>query len=819
MSARRIKRTTSIITVSRVQRRSRLIPSSASPSQRLQSRVFFPILLALGFFFFLPSVASALTVEAVSPTPNALHLYRTKLLFEAAITEGASDGNSYRIDWDFTNDGSNDVPPRTITVSAGTKARYIDNPSAYGDLRMVLNPNDAVPVYPYTANNTYTFRLTVTELGSGMSATATGTFSLYDALAFTGYTWFGASTGRCVTGSTVHDTLCQTDDLCVSQHGAGSTCGGDAPGYASFNCTQQQAGSCAASSYSVLYGRVADSIYPSLQNYGWLGEAEPSGSPPIGWITMNKYSCTAGENVTLGLSCASDAECGAVGGACTPLDDFATALPTGVDGEDWSANASDVAEMNRVYQAPETGLTPARFPGQLAGWGRITSLADYGLSALNQKDWGWIHLRGSEAPKPNGDPPFYSTVSADAFKQCLDCSASGTKCNACQRVQTQITDTDESSWKRYACNSCYDCDPDAGTCDRCEACNEYGVSFDTQFGRLVGYAWAGNESEIPNSKTSGLGWVQFNPVGGITILQGWLSTRYGDIFGGGDIQSTGIPPANTYNATYIIQAYGTIASTFTSQNQSTAGFVRSGYPAQIPLPAAPTGYINVLGRINFSELVIGTGQSSPKQHRYGRTVTLSADPEAGWNAAPLGGDVYYRDGDLTLDADVTFPNGDIGADGIGEAGSATIIVDGDLTINADLEYEDPTSDLENILDIPSLAWVVRGDVHIDPSVAHVVGAFIVLGCPGDTDNDGSPDEPCGDAKDGVLNTGESQTTVLTAKGLMMARRFAFERDVVSQAGAEGSEQIIYDGRFIANPPPGLQDLTAALPDIRLETPR
>jgi len=43
----------------------------------------------------------------------------------------------------------------------------------------------------------------------------------------------------------------------------------------------------------------------------------------------------------------------------------------------------------------------------------------------------------------------------------------------------------------------------------------------------------------------------------------------------------------------------------------------------------------------------------------------------------------------------------------------------------------------------------------------------------------------------------------------MARRFNFERQYLDQL--EGSELIIYDGRLLANTPPGLGDFAQALP--------
>jgi hypothetical protein len=50
---------------------------------------------------------------------------------------------------------------------------------------------------------------------------------------------------------------------------------------------------------------------------------------------------------------------------------------------------------------------------------------------------------------------------------------------------------------------------------------------------------------------------------------------------------------------------------------------------------------------------------------------------------------------------------------------------------------------------------------------------------------------------------------LTVNGLIVARQFHFSRSYKSKE--RGSEQVLYDGRAVANPPPGFADLTKSLP--------
>jgi len=50
---------------------------------------------------------------------------------------------------------------------------------------------------------------------------------------------------------------------------------------------------------------------------------------------------------------------------------------------------------------------------------------------------------------------------------------------------------------------------------------------------------------------------------------------------------------------------------------------------------------------------------------------------------------------------------------------------------------------------------------------------------------------------------------LTVSGLMVARQFHFSRSYKSIE--QGSEVVVYDGRAVANPPPGFEDVTKTMP--------
>ncbi len=749
------------------------------------------VVFAAGFFFAQGASAAPPAIEILSPTTNSVFLTNTSILFEAQIT-GAVLTHAYKVEWQFNWDGSTTDWPvsgadyYTFTTPAATEQKL----SAVSRSGVQQVTNLRRQGYLYTTTGRKYYRLRVTDQTTNENAEATGSFYSLADLSLNGYAWAGASTAEN---------------------------GSDAIGWVSFSCANQNTACLAAPKYELLLGKTPSASFTTLQNNAWIGE-ESTGGNSAGWLTFNRKICSGGSNN--GGFCVDNTQCPS-GGTCN-IAVGNNPPATGADQETWSA----YNENNHVYTSAETFGAQQRYPGQVTGWARFLTLKDYGETASNftpattYPDWGWLHLRG-----PAVTPP---VIASKGFQQCDDCSAGGGKCNLCNTVDTGVKqckgganhgsscvnsspdcpDGTCTTIRNYSCNSCYDCS--GGKCDSCQSCNLYGVSYNPHNAKLQGFAWAGGAGANEN----GLGWVWFDPPGGgVGVLQAWVATRYGDIFvstknpQGKSISVTSpLPsPPGTFNATYVIQANGTIE--FSSEKN----YLQPQYPTQIKLPTAERQYINVLGRLNFGEMT-KTGAN-----RFGTTEVVTGAQVNAWGSNKvLEGKIYWVQGNLTITNPITFKPGSANASGAG-----TIIVDGDLTINAEVKYDTVTT-VGKIINIPSVSWIVRGNVIINggvgtlrtaPPEPNLVGAFLVVGCPG-TVSGVTP--ACGAAvKDGSLATGVSSNLELIVNGLMMAKRYAFERTVQTD---RGSEQIIYDGRFVANPPPGLQDLTGVLPIIREVTP-
>lgn len=440
-----------------------------------------------------------------------------------------------------------------------------------------------------------------------------------------------------------------------------------------------------------------------------------------------------------------------------------------VSGYLWSENVGWVRFSN-----PEGELAPGgaiaraiydRVLGRITGWAKVLALGD----------GGWLKLRGPDAGMPGG--PYRACTDCQDIEIPGDPPTIDYQCNIC--FTDKFPDPSETGIGNI-CGQCFNCVRGASedTCNSCTFCDKYGVSVDRQNGRIVGWAWNGN-----NDPAVGVGWINFSPTpGGLGLASPWLETKYGEIYGKLKVESPSafVELINKYNATYCILSTGAITNF-----RSDEGCIRTPFE-NFDFPKAGNFYTNIFGKIDLAGILAG---------KYGVVQNINIGDDI---PNLLGGKVYYKNGDLTISAKI-FNN----APGR-QNGSGLIVVKGNLTIIGDLTYQ--AGAVTNLTNLASVGWLVlddgsgtKGKIIINPSVERLVGAFyaeqeISTG----TTNNRRTDQP------------------LTVRGLMLAKKFNFER--LWQSAERGSEQVIYDGRVLANTPPGMADLMSALPIWREAAP-
>lgn len=253
----------------------------------------------------------------------------------------------------------------------------------------------------------------------------------------------------------------------------------------------------------------------------------------------------------------------------------------------------------------------------------------------------------------------------------------------------------------------------------------------------------------------------------------WLQVKYGNIYAQQGIKGES---ATTSKATYCLVSNGLIAG-FVSQSGCTEPTTGS-----LTLPTSGTGYKGTLGSLDINGILRG---------QYGPVVTIAS-------GAPLpdvlAGKVYRVAGNATLGATI-FKNSSGNT-----RGNGLLFVDGgNLTITGNLEYLATETLPTSIRNLASFGVIVRknpltgagGDVFINPTVSKISGAYFV---------------------EGTIHTGTSggaDPTRLDIFGLIAAHKFNLQRTYRSTTNA--AETFIFDGRAVAHPPPGMQEVGKSLP--------
>jgi hypothetical protein len=342
---------------------------------------------------------------------------------------------------------------------------------------------------------------------------------------------------------------------------------------------------------------------------------------------------------------------------------------------------------------------------------------------------------------------------------------------------------------------------------------EFGLLY--RNGTFEGWAYSGGGTLASGSYENavGLGWLDFSASAGGSPggpSGGYLSTDRGDVYVQGGISNPpGTLSPTQYNATFLILSSGDSGSVvnFSSELLGQNDFIDENAP-DLTLPDATTDFRSELGRLDFDKL---TTVVSGSENVYGDSVQTVTSLAGLSGTEFLDGKVIVVDNGLgccsqthTLTNSVTFTNGTaVSTSGSNFDGSGTIIVNGDLEITANTFYNNTALlDLENLA---SVAWIVRGDLTISENVSNLVGTFLVLG-----------DDAIGDGvNDGTITTESTNAAQLVIYGLLMARAYDLQRTYEGVPGVdEPAELVYYDGRVIANPPPGLRDFTSTLPLIR-----
>jgi len=216
-----------------------------------------------------------------------------------------------------------------------------------------------------------------------------------------------------------------------------------------------------------------------------------------------------------------------------------------------------------------------------------------------------------------------------------------------------------------------------------------------------------------------------------------------------------------------------------SCKQETAG--------SIPLPSSTNFYRTKLGFLDLEGIRSG---------RYGDVVPISSSDELPVN---LAGKVYRYTGGGTFELNAkTFLNG---APPTSRGNGLLLIDGGNLKIKGDIQYS-LAAVQSSLRNLASFGVVVvkngvgmGGDIDIDPAVTKVSGTYFA---------------------EGLFSTGSIKTlnpalsdANLKLYGILVAQQFKLQRN--NDNPSVPAEEIIFDGRAVVNPPPGMQDASQSLP--------
>lgn len=259
----------------------------------------------------------------------------------------------------------------------------------------------------------------------------------------------------------------------------------------------------------------------------------------------------------------------------------------------------------------------------------------------------------------------------------------------------------------------------------------------------------------------------------------WLQAKFGNVYAQQGITGSA---AKQSQSTYCLTSQGSITGFTSGSGCSEQGAV------SLTLPKGSTQYAGSLGSLDINGILAG---------RYGQVTNLAPGNITAALPNILAGGVYRVNGNATLGAK-TFNNGSTAT----QRGNGLLIVEGDLTITGAgtvLDYSALTG-VTALRNLASFGVIVKknsvgagGNINIDPAVTKIVGAYFA---------------------ESSINTGTTggSDQQLKVYGLMASYRINLQRNY--RSAAEAAEEVVYDGRAVANPPPGMGDVTKSLPSSR-----
>lgn len=277
----------------------------------------------------------------------------------------------------------------------------------------------------------------------------------------------------------------------------------------------------------------------------------------------------------------------------------------------------------------------------------------------------------------------------------------------------------------------------------------------------------------------------FTGNGVVPSGQSWLQVGSGDIYSNEGVSLT-VPPeaTNAYNAAYCVAvpAGGTLEATFKQLPNDEFSRCQQADAAPLTRPAQNNGYSSAhFGLFDVNKIISQANVT-------GCTFTNQS--------MNLGGRIYYCNGNATIGNLVLTSQA-------GARGNGLIIVTGSLSVVGDVTYDDAAG-VTDITQIPSLGVVALatesggGDINIDPSVERLAGAYYA---------DNVIDTCVPGLAPGAATCADA---ALTVQGLLTAYDLLFNRTSAEDPDTP-AEKIVYDGRILANIPPGMSNLLKNLP--------